>query len=81
MELDSTMARRINYVRSVRVLSSFSESIKRGADGGYEMSVPWIPGSFFSSTDGQLSKKRLIRVEEKLNPNPKLSTRKLCEIS
>ena len=27
------------------MLSSFKESVKRGVDGCYEVSVPWIPGS------------------------------------
>ena len=28
------------------VLSSFNESVTRGVDGKYEVSVAWIPGSF-----------------------------------
>ena len=54
------------------VLSSFKESVKRGVDGRYEVSVPWIPGSSLSSTNEQPSRRRLIRVEQKLSQNPKL---------
>ena len=45
------------------VYSSFKESITRGEDGQYEVSVPWIPGSSLSSTNEQPSRRRLIRVE------------------
>ena len=54
------------------VLSSFKESVKRGVDGRYEVSMPWIPGSFLSSMNEQPSRRRLIRVEKKLSQNPKL---------
>ena len=36
------------------------------------MSVPWIPGSFLSSTNEQPSRRRLIRVERKLSQDQKL---------
>ena len=49
------------------VLSSFKESVKRGVDGRYEVNVPWIPGSSLSSMNEQPSRRRLIRVEKKLN--------------
>ena len=52
--------------------SSFKESITRGKDGRYEVSVPWIPGSSLSSTNEQPSRRRLIRVEKKLSRDPKL---------
>ena len=49
------------------VYSSFKESITRGVDGRYEVSVLWIPGSSLSSTNEQPSRRRLIRVEKKLS--------------
>lgn len=49
------------------VLSSFKESVKRGVDGWYEVSVPWIQGSSLSSMNEQPSRRRLIRVEKKLS--------------
>ena len=54
------------------VLSSFKESITRGVDGRYEVSVPWIPGSSLSDTNEQPCRRRLIRTEKRLNQNPKL---------
>ena len=49
------------------VLSSFKESVKRGVDGQYKVSVPWISGSSLSSTNEQPSRRCLIRVEKKLS--------------
>lgn len=54
------------------VLISFKESVKRGADGRYEVSVPWIPCSCLSSTNERPSRRRLIRVEKKLSQNSNL---------
>ena len=54
------------------VYSSFKESITRGEDGWYEVSMPWIPGSSLSSTNEQPSRRPLIRVEKKLSRDPKL---------
>ena len=54
------------------VYSSFKESITRGVDGRYKVSVPWIPGSSLSSTNKQSSRRRLIRVEKKLSQDPNL---------
>lgn len=54
------------------VLSSFKESVTRGVDSPYEVSVPWIPDSSLSSANEQLSRRRLIRVKKKLSQNPKL---------
>ena len=54
------------------VHNSFKESITRGEDGRYEVSVPWIPSSSLSSTNEQPSRRRLIRVEKKLSQDPKL---------
>ena len=59
------------------VYSSFKESITRGVDGRYEVSVPWIPGSSLSSTNEQPSRRCLIRIERKLSKGPKL--REECE--
>ena len=41
------------------VYSSFKESITRGEDGRYEVSMPWILGSSLSSTSGQKMDDRL----------------------
>ena len=46
--------------------------VSRGADGRYEVSVPWIPGSSLFSTNEQPSRRRLIRIEKKLSQDPKL---------
>ena len=54
------------------VYSSFKESITRGVDGWYQVSMPWIPGSSLSSTNEQPSRRCLIRVEKKLSQDPKL---------
>ena len=51
---------------------SFKESVARGEDGLYEVSVPWIPNSSLSSTNEQPSRRRLIRVEKKLIQDLKL---------
>lgn len=48
------------------VYSSFKESMTRGVDGRYEVSVPWIPSSSLSSTNEQRSRRCLIRIEKKL---------------
>ena len=45
------------------VLNSFKERVKRGVDGRYEVSVPWIPGISLYSTNEQPSRRRLIRVQ------------------
>ena len=54
------------------VHSSFRESITRGEDVQYEVSVPSIPGSSLSSTNEQPSRRRLIRVDKKFGQDPKL---------
>jgi len=54
------------------VYRSLRESITRGVDGRYEVSVPWIPGSSLPSTNEQPSRRRLFRVEKKLSQDPKL---------
>ena len=54
------------------VLSSFKESITRGVDGRYEVSVSWIPSSSLSDTNELPCRRRLIRIEKRLNQNPKL---------
>ena len=54
------------------VYSSFKESITRGVDCQYQVSMPWIPGSSLSSTNEQPSRRHLIRVEKKLSQDPKL---------
>ena len=56
------------------VYSSFKESITRGEDGRYEVSVPWIPGSSLSSTNEQPSTRCLIRIEKKLSQDLKLGS-------
>ena len=54
------------------VYRSFKESITKGVDGRYEVSVPWIPGSSLPSTNEQPSRRRLFRVEKKLSQDSKL---------
>lgn len=54
------------------VYRSFKESITRGVDRRYEVSVPWIPGSSLSSTNEQPSRRCLIRIEKKLSKGPNL---------
>ena len=56
-------------IKQSDMLSSFKESVKRGVDSRYEVSLPWIPGSSLSSTNEQPSRRRLIRVEKKLSQN------------
>jgi len=54
------------------VYRSFKESITRGVDGRYKVTVPWIPGSSLPSTNEQTSRTCLFRVEKRLSQDPKL---------
>lgn len=59
----------------LKMLIGFKESIRRGENGRYEVSVPYILGNSLSSTSEQPCRRCLIRVEKKSSQNPKLKGR------
>lgn len=60
---------RAEYDRS-EVLSSFNESVTRGADGRYEVGVAWIAGSSLLGSNEEQCRRRFCRLERKLAKDP-----------
>lgn len=61
----------------LKMFIGFKESIRRGENGWYEVSVFQILGNFLFSISEQLCRRCLIRVEKKLSQNLKLKGRVL----